>query len=79
METDASTTGWGATCEEVRTGGPWSETESHLHINCLELLAATLAVKCFARDKEDIMILLRMDNTTAIAYINKRGGIVTQN
>jgi len=24
------------------------------------------AVKCFARDKENIMILLRMDNTTAI-------------
>ena len=45
METDASTTGWGATCEGVWTGGPWSETESHLHINCLELLPATLAVK----------------------------------
>ena len=79
METVASTTGWGATCEGVRISGPWSETESHLHINCLELLAATLAVKCFARDKEDIMILLRMDNTTAIAYINKLSRTVPQN
>ena len=35
METDASTTGWGATCEGVRTGGPWSEAKSHLHTNCL--------------------------------------------
>ena len=56
-------------------GGPdretWSEVESHLHINCLELPAATLAVQCFARHREDIMILLRMDNIIAIAYINK--------
>ena len=69
--------GWGATCEGVWTGGPWSETESHLHINCLELLAVTLAVKCFARDKENIVILLTMDKTTAIAYINKLGGTVS--
>ena len=79
METDASTTGSGATCEGVWTGGPWSQTESHLHINCLELLAVTLAVKCFARDKENIMILLRIDNTTAIAYINKLSRTVPQN
>ena len=28
--------------------------------------SSNIAVKCFARDKENIMILLRMDNTTAI-------------
>ena len=77
METDASTTDREASCEGVQTGGPWSETKSLLHINCLELLAATLAVKCFARDKKDNTILLKMDNTTAIAYINKLGGTVS--
>ena len=42
-------------------------------------LGSYMAVKCFTRDKEDIMILLRMDSTTAIAYINKLGGTVSQN
>ena len=77
LETDASLTGWGATCEGTRTGGPWSREEQHLHINCLELLAAILAVKCFAKSKRSIKILLRMDNTSAIAYINKLGGTVS--
>ena len=45
IETDASNRGWGATSQGLRTGGPWSKTESKLHINCLEALAAFLAVK----------------------------------
>ena len=78
IETDASTTGWGASCQGMRTGGPWSQTERHKHINCLELLAALLAVKSFARGRENIRIHLRMDNTTALTYINKFGGTVSQ-
>lgn len=77
IETDASTTGWGATCQNVRTGGPWSPKEQAMHINCLELLAAFLAVKSFAKTKTNIRIHLRMDNTTALTYINKFGGTVS--
>ena len=51
IETDASKKGWGAVCNGVRTGGPWSPHEQTMHINCLELLAAHLAVKCFAKNK----------------------------
>ena len=51
------------------------DRESFAH----KLLAVTLAVKCFARDKENVVILLTMDKTTAIAYINKLGGTVPQN
>jgi hypothetical protein len=36
VESDASTHGWGATCDGVGTGGPWSPEESQWHINCLE-------------------------------------------
>ena len=43
IETDASTIGWGALCQVTRTGGPWSRAEKMQHINCLELLAASLA------------------------------------
>ena len=77
IESDASTRGWGATCEGVRTGGPWSPEESQWHINCLEALAAFHAVKCFVRDKKSITVLLRLDNTTAVAYVNKLGGTVS--
>ena len=76
IETDSSTTGWGALCQEVRTGGPWSQTKSRLHINCLKLLAATLAIKSFVK-KRDLHVHLKMDNTTALTYINKFGGTVS--
>ena len=38
MDTDVSLRGWGAVCQGIRTGGPWSTQEKNLHINCLELL-----------------------------------------
>lgn len=44
---------------------------------CLELLAAFLAFKCFLKDKRGIHVLLKMDNTSAVAYINKLGGTVS--
>ena len=52
IRSDASLQGWGAVCNGVRTGGPWSQSEQQLHINCLELLAATLAVKSFLKDHQ---------------------------
>lgn len=72
---DASTTGWGASCDCNRTHGLWSIDERKLHINYLELLAVFLALKCFVSDQKDCEILLRVDNTTAISYINKMGGV----
>ena len=77
IETDASTTGWGALCQGVKTGGPWSMAESRMHINCLELLAATLAIKSYARERKNIHIHLMMDSMTALTYINKYGGTVS--
>ena len=77
IESDASTQGWGATCEGVRTGGPWSPEERQWHINCLEALAAFHALKCFVRDKKGVTVLLRLDNTSAVSYVNKLGGTVS--
>lgn len=73
--TDASLNGWGASCRDRRTHGWWSECERTLHINSLELKAAFNGLLCFAADLHDCNILLRIDNTTAIAYINKFGSI----
>ena len=77
IQSDASMTGWGAVCGGVRTGGPWSLEEQRMHINCLELTAATLAVQAFAKDRSALSILLQLDNQTAVAYINHLGGTVS--
>jgi len=77
IKSDASLQGWGAVCSGTRTGGPWSKEEQEMHINCLELLAATLAVQSFLKDQEGVSILLQLNNQTAAAYINNLGGTVS--
>ena len=78
IESDASSQGWGASCQGTSTGGPWSIQEKSRYINCLELLAATLALKTFVKDKRGVSVLLKIDNTTAVAYINNHGGTVSR-
>lgn len=73
--TDASRTGWGAYCKNKRVNGRWKDSELDFHINYLELLAVFLGLKCFAREYNNCSILLRVDNTTALSYINRMGGI----
>ncbi|XP_018367894.1 PREDICTED: uncharacterized protein LOC108764250 [Trachymyrmex cornetzi] len=46
-----------------------------LHINALELKAAFYALRCFTDGLLNVSILLRIDNTTVIAYINKFGSV----
>lgn len=72
---DASLSGWGVCCNGKKTHGFWSTKERENHINYLELLSAFFGIKCFASHLKDYHILLRIDNTTAIAYINRMGGI----
>ena len=48
--------------------------ESHLHINCLELKAVLLALQQFEHQCKDQIVLVAMDNTTVVSYINKQGG-----
>ena len=85
IRTDASLLGWGATCNGRTTGGRWSVGEAEQHINGLELEAATLALKSFLGEGMKLRpqtldpsppqhILLEMDNTTAVTYVNRGGG-----
>ena len=69
IESNASDMGWGARHREIRTGGVWSKIEALNHINYVELLAAHLAVQCFAKQQCNITIQLRLDNVTAVTYI----------
>ena len=45
---DASGLGWGAHADESTTNGRWSDSESSLHINALELLAIKHALFSFS-------------------------------
>ena len=76
---NASKTGWGAAYQGISTGGHWSVDEAQWHINVLELRAATLSLKALLQSQEAQHpplkhIHLRIHKTTAVAYINKRGG-----
>lgn len=73
--TDSSGTGWGVYCNGERTHGFWSAGELRHHINYLELLAVFYGLKCFVKDDYKCSILLRIDNTTAVSYINRMGGV----
>lgn len=73
--TDASRSGWGAVCKKAQVNGKWKSSEKAYHINYLELMAAFLGLKSFTSDVTNCAILLRMDNTTAISYVNRMGGI----
>ena len=71
--TDASLTGWGCPCEIGRTGGHWDYAEVQSNINVLELKAALLGLRSFAREKANIHVRFMMDNTTAVACVSKMG------
>ena len=74
IETDASLVGWGAQCQEHPTGEQWSVEEKGMHINVLELLPVSLALKAFVKDKSHVNILIQTDSMSAKAYINHLGG-----
>ena len=75
VHSDESNKGWGAVLNgQVRTGGLWTAKEAAHHINYLELLAAFLSLQAFGKACQNVTILLRMDNITAVSYVNQKGG-----
>ena len=68
--------GWGASDEVLgEINGRWASEEQGMNINCLELKAIQLALQSFIPlygKCEHIRVM--SDNTTAISYINKKGG-----
>ena len=74
IQTDASKSGWGVFCNEVSTGGKWSEKEN-LHINVLEVIAAKFAILTFTKGQSNIAIHLQIDNKTALSYLLKMEGV----
>jgi len=74
LTTDACRSGWGAQWAGASLSGTWSEEETKLHINALELKAAINAVRTWAPDLRGQVVALQADNKTAVAYLLKEGG-----
>ncbi len=75
VTTDASSMGWGATCNGQAASGLWTGPRLLWHINCLELWAVHLALRQFRPLLLGKHVLVRMDNTAVVSYINRLGGI----
>ena len=72
--TDATNEGRGAHLEQFSTKGLWSDKEKRLHINVLELKVVSLVLQRFKDQCQNQTVLVAMDNSTVVAYINKQGG-----
>ena len=79
INTGASDFGWAATDGTREICGCWNRSDIVYHINFKELLAVKLALVELGKNVRDCNILLRVDNTTAIAYINRMGGVKYKN
>lgn len=74
LTTDASLSGWGATLSGRTVNGTWGPHLTSLHINVLELWAVFLALKHFIPHIQGQHVLVKTDNATVVAYINRQGG-----
>lgn len=73
MSTDASSSGWGCSLGQIKTGGNWTQDEAQNHINYLELFAVFLALKTFADPLTGKHVKVMIDNVTALSDINHMG------
>ena len=81
VTTDASLEGWGGhvTVQGVEQvamfSDRWSYQESQLHINFLELRAIRLTLELMTKDLRGRHVLIECDNTTAVSYVKRQGGV----
>ena len=73
LQTDASKTGWGASCQGLTTRGVWSKEERSLHINVLELLVVKLALLSFTKKKGSKTYTLSDRQYNSIKVFEKDG------
>ena len=74
--TDTSLSGWGAHVEPegLLFHGLWTEDQSRLHINVLEMKAIFLSLTRGVHKVKNSTVLVSTDNTTVVAYIRHQGG-----
>ena len=81
LYTDASRYGWGAHLEPMSLSfhGRWSEDQSQLHIYMLEIMAIRFTLIKALKYIHHSCVMISIDNTTVVSYINKQGGTHSPN
>jgi hypothetical protein len=72
--TDASNSGWGGAMDLKSARGFWTPAMMEESINYRELMAIFMSLLAFKEDIRNKAVLLRTDNISAAAYINKMTG-----
>ncbi|KAI2655571.1 Transposon Ty3-I Gag-Pol polyprotein [Labeo rohita] len=75
LTTDASLKGWGAVLNGRPAQGIWRGHHLNWHINCLEMMAVFQALKYFLQQLRGFHVLVRVDSTAVVSYINRQGGL----
>ena len=79
VTTDASLQGWGGHCEGKMVRGEWGSRAMLPHINIMEFQAVLLSLQHFRPLLQGRTVLIRTDNVTVAAYINRQGGTRSAN
>ena len=74
VQSDSSTTGWGFVLNNQTFQGTWSVKERKLHINVLELRVIAIVCRLCPDQIRGRTVRFLLDNSTAVAYVNKQGG-----
>lgn len=74
LTSDASCLGWGAHFTSQLVQGKWQFNSEGMVSNILEIRAAWMAMSHLAPSLRGKSILLQMDNKSAVAYVQNRGG-----
>jgi hypothetical protein len=64
----------GGVMNNQKVSGRWTQAETLLHINVLELRAVQFALLTLVPDLTSQNIQIQIDNSSAVAYINHMGG-----
>ena len=78
LTTDASSFGWGADFYGQKAGGHFSPAELPLSINSKETLAIWYGFRSFFHRLKGCDVLILSDNTTAVSYVRKMGGMQSE-
>jgi hypothetical protein len=74
LTTDSSDLGWGAVLGDKEARGSWTQFSARCHINARELEAVLLGLQSFKDLLHGKSVLLRSDNVTVVASVNRLYG-----
>ena len=72
IQTDASTTGWGISCQGQVLSGQWTAQEAREHINLLEMRTVLIACHRLLHRLRGQTVLFLIDNQTVVSYLRSR-------